>query len=90
MADNIKLVVTQEKFDEVFSIDDWFNFDKLSQKEVYEKLLLFVSNEEGNALSVDDARALFKKIPKAEWSNIVIEFVEAVTNAFVNPMSGGS
>ena len=35
--DKVKLVVTQEKFDKNFSIDDWFNFDKLSQKEVYDK-----------------------------------------------------
>ena len=88
--DKVKLVVTQEKFDRNFSIDDWFNFDKLSQKEVYEKLLLFVTDEEGNELSVEDARAVFKSIPKAEWLEVVTEFVKAVNDAFVNPTNGSS
>lgn len=88
--DKVKLVVTQEKFDRNFSIDDWFNFDKLSQKEVYEKLLLFVTDEEGNELSVEDARAVFKTIPKREWIEVVTEFVRAVNQAFVNPTNGSS
>jgi len=88
--DKVKLVVTQEKFDRNFSIDDWFNFDKLSQKEVYEKLLLFVTDEEGKELSVDEARAVFKSIPKAEWLEVVTEFVKAVNDAFVNPTNGSS
>ncbi len=88
--DKVKLVVTQEKFDRNFSIDDWFNFDKLSQKEVYEKLLLFVTDEEGKELSVDEARAVFKSIPKAEWLEVVTEFVKAVNDAFVNPTKGSS
>lgn len=88
--DKVKLVVTQEKFDRNFSIDDWFNFDKLSQKEVYEKLLLFVTDEEGNELSVEDARAVFKTIPKVEWIEVVTEFVKAVNDAFVNPTNGSS
>ena len=88
--DKVKLVVTQEKFDRNFSIDDWFNFDKLLQKEVYEKLLLFVTDEEGNELSVEDARAVFKTIPKVEWIEVVTEFVKAVNDAFVNPTNGSS
>lgn len=88
--DKVKLVVTQEKFDRNLSIDDWFNFDKLSQKEVYEKLLLFVTDEEGNELSVEDARAVFKTIPKVEWIEVVTEFVKAVNDAFVNPTNGSS
>ena len=88
--DKVKLVVTQEKFDASFSIDDWFNFEKLSQKEVYDKLLLFVTDEAGNDLSVDEARAVFKGIPKAEWRAVATEFVKAVNLAFVNPTSGSS
>ena len=88
--DKVKLVVTQEKFDRNFSIDDWFNFDKLSQKEVYEKLLLFVTDEDGKELSVDEARAIFKEVPKAEWREVATEFVKAVNLAFVNPMNGSS
>lgn len=86
--DKVKLVVTQEKFDKNFSIDDWFNFDKLSQKEVYEKLLLFVTDEEGKELSVDEARAVFKSVPKSEWIEVVTEFMKAVNDAFVNPTNG--
>lgn len=88
--DKVKLVVTQEKFDKNFSIDDWFNFDKLTQKEVYEKLLLFVTDADGRELSVDEARAVFKGIPKGEWLEVVTEFVKAVNDAFVNPTKGSS
>jgi hypothetical protein len=87
---NVKLVVTQEKFDANFSIDDWFNFDKLSQKEVYDKLLLFVTDEDGKELSVDEARAIFKSVPKAEWLEVVTAFIKAVNEAFVNPTNGSS
>jgi len=66
--DKVKLVVTQEKFDRNFSIDDWFNFDKLSQKEVYEKMLLFVTDEEGNELSVEDARRCSRPSRKGSGS----------------------
>lgn len=90
MADKINIVVTQDKFDECFSIDDWFNFDKMSQREVYEKLLLFAADEDGKELTADEARAVFKTIPKKEWIDYVTQFVKAVNDAFVNPTSGSS
>lgn len=87
--DKVKLVVTQEKFGQIFSIDDWFNFEKLSQKEVYDKMLLFVTDDNGNAVSVEEARDKFKEIPGNEWVGYVKEFVKAVNDAFVNPTNGG-
>jgi hypothetical protein len=90
MTDKIKIVVTQEKFDEIFSIDDWFNFDKMPQKEVYGLMLQFVADEAGNALSIEDARKQFKKVPKSEWIECISDFVKAIEDAFVNPTSGSS
>jgi hypothetical protein len=86
----IKLLVTQEKFGQVFSIDDWFNFDSLSQKEAYEKMLMFVVDENEKPVTIDEARAMFKKIPGNEWVDYLTAFMKAVNQAFVNPTNGGS
>jgi hypothetical protein len=90
MTDKIKILVTQEKFDEHFSIDDWFHFSDLTQRELYEKLLLFVVDEEGNPVTVEEARAMFKKVPKKEWLEYIASFMTGVKDAFVNPTNGGS
>jgi len=86
----VKIKVTQEKFDEYFSIDEWFNFSKLSNAEMYEKMLLFVVDDNGEPVTVEDARKLFKKVPKKEWADYVANFFTAVKDAFVSPTSGGS
>lgn len=86
----VKLLVTQEKFDEIFSIEDWLNFENLDSKQVYEKMLQFVVDDSGNYLSVEDARELFRKIPKKDWTEQLTAFVNAVSDAFVNPTNGGS
>lgn len=86
----VKLLVTAEKFDEVFSIEDWFNFSSLSNKEIYDKMLQFVADSEGNPVSVEDARKLFKEVPKKEWIDYVSSFVKSVSEAFVNPTNGSS
>ena len=90
MADKIKIIVTQEKFDENFSIDDWFNFSALTQKEIYDKILLFVADEEGNPVTVEQAREMFKGVPKREWLEYITAFMTAVKDAFVNPTNGSS
>ena len=89
MAD-IKIVVTQKGFDEFFSIDDWFNFSDLTQKEMYEKMLNFVVGEDGQPVAPEDARKLFKVVPKSDWGKYLTAFITAVNDAFVNPTSGGS
>jgi hypothetical protein len=88
--DNIKLVVTPASFDEHFSIDEWFNFSDLTQKEMYEKMLLFVVDAEGNSIDPVEARKLFRKVKKAEWGDYIIAFYKAVNDAFVNPTKGDS
>ena len=90
MDNKIKLLVTQEKFDEVFSIDDWFNFSKLPQDEAYKYMLNFVVNDAGEFATTDEARAMFKTVKKSEWIKYLAEFMKAVDNAFVNPTNGGS
>ncbi|MFA6270327.1 MAG: hypothetical protein WC657_03905 [Candidatus Paceibacterota bacterium] len=89
MDNKIKLLVTQEKFDEVFSIDDWFNFSKLTQNEIYNKMILFVVNENDEPVTIDEARAMFKKVKKVEWLKYIAAFVKAISDAFVNPTNGG-
>ena len=91
MTDEIKITlkVTPESFDEHFSIDDWLNLGDMSNKDVYDRMLHFVVNENGEYLSVEDARKLFKKIPKKEWNEHVSNFYQSITEAFVSPTSGG-
>lgn len=87
---DIKLKVTREKFDEFFSVDDWFNFDELTNKEIYERMLNFVVDDEGKDLPVDEARKLFKTVKKKEWSEYITAFYKAVGDAFVSPTNGGN
>jgi hypothetical protein len=87
---NIKIKVTPEKFDEHFSIDDWFNFDKLTNVELYNIILLFVVDDEGNEVPLDKARAMFKKVSKKEWPEYINAFYKAISDGFVSPTNGGS
>jgi hypothetical protein len=86
----MKILITREKFDNEFSIDEWFNLSELSNKQLYEKMLKFAADESGEPLTLDQAREAFRKIPKAEWGRMVGEFYQALRDAFVNPTSGGS
>ena len=87
---DIKLKVTREKFDEFFSVDDWFNLDSLTNKEIYERMLNFVVDADGKELTPDEARQLFKQVKKKEWLEYVGAFYKAVGDAFVSPMNGGN
>lgn len=89
MDNKIKLLVTQEKFDENFSIDEWFNFSSIPNNELYNKMLMFVVNEKEESVSIEEARAMFKKVKKSEWVEYVTAFMKAISDAFVNPTSGG-
>ena len=86
----VRIKVTQEKFDKHFSIDDWFNFNTMSNAEMYNKMILFVTDDEGNEVSLEQARVMFKTVPKSEWPQYVLEFIKSVRDAFVSPTSGGS
>lgn len=83
----IKLVVTQERFEEIVSIDDAMNFFELKNKEVYEYMCHFVFEEE-HYLEYKEARKKFKSIPLKELEKYISAFVKAVGNAFVNPTNG--
>jgi len=89
MDNKIKLLVTQEKFDEYFSIDDWFHFGEMTNAELYNVMLKFVVDENEQPVSVEDARKMFKTVKKGEWLDYVTVFMKAVSEAFVNPTSGG-
>lgn len=88
--DKIKLLVTQKKFDELFSIDDWFHFSDLTNLELYEVMLKFVVDENEQPLPIEDARKLFKGVKKSEWLDYVTAFMKAINEAFVNPTNGSS
>lgn len=89
MDNKIKLLVTQEKFDENFSIDEWINFSSLTNRELYNKMLLFVVNEKDEPVTIEQAREMFKKIKKSEWIPYLADFMKAIDEAYVNPTNGG-
>jgi hypothetical protein len=86
----IKIKVTQERFEEVVSIDDEMHFGELSKKEIYDYMLQFCVNGDDTYLPVEDARKLFKKIPAKELSEYVTKFFKSVSDAFVNPTNGAT
>lgn len=86
----IKFVVTQDKFDEFVSIDDWLNFTNLPSNKVYNYMLEFVVGENDEPLSKEDARKLFETIKKKEWFEYFAAFVKKINEAFINPTNGGS
>ena len=87
---DVVLKVTQESFDANFSIDEWFNFFTLTNGEMYEKMLKFVVDVDGNYVDRDTARKMFRAVPKLEWLEYVTRFQKGVVDAFVNPTNGGS
>jgi hypothetical protein len=84
----IKIVVTQEKFDELFSIEAWLNFGQLTNQEAYALMLKFVVDDEGKPCEEAQAREMFKTVPKKEWGKYLADFMRLVNEAFVNPTSG--
>lgn len=91
MSDDVTIIIkiTPEGFDEHFSIDEWLNLGDMTNKDVYDKMLHFVVDANGQAVSVDEARALFRKIPKKDWPVYIGKFYQAVADAFVSPTNGG-
>jgi hypothetical protein len=90
MGELIRLVVTRQGFDDVFSIEDWFNFGDLTNLELYNYMLHFVVDEKGQPVSEVEARKLFKGTKKAEWTQYVADFRKAIQDGFVPKESGSS
>ena len=84
----IQIKVTRERYEDIVSIDDDIHFFEMTNKDAYDYLVQFVIDAEGKYLSVEDARALFKKIPRKELNAYVKTFIESITDAFVNPTNG--
>jgi hypothetical protein len=86
--DEIRIKVTRERYEEVISIDDDMNFLELTNIEAYNYMTQFCLNGDDNSyLSQQDARKLFKQIPRKEFTKYVTEFIKSVGDAFVNPPS---
>jgi N-dimethylarginine dimethylaminohydrolase len=88
MSDEIKIVVTQDRFEEIVSIEDSMYFLNITKKEAYDYMCNFVMNGENTYLSIEDAKKRFKKIPSKELNTYVSKFLKAVNDAFVNPTKG--
>ena len=86
----IKIVVTKERYNEVMSIEDGFFLFDSTDKEVYLKMCEFVVNDEGQYIGVDAARKLFKGIPRKELSTYIMDFLRAISEAFVPPTNGAA
>lgn len=84
----IKIYVTRERYEEIFSIDDDLRFFELTNREAYDYMSQFCVGENGDYLSQAEARKIFKKIPRKEFGNYLREFIKAVGEAFVNPPNG--
>lgn len=87
---DIKIKITIAGFNEHFGIDEWFYLSELTNKDIYEKMLNFIVDENDQPVSVEAARKLFKKVKKSEWKEYVDAFYQAISDAFVSPTSGGS
>ena len=86
---NVKILVTLEKFDEFFSIEEWFSFSNMNNIEMYEKMILFVVDENDQPVTPETARQLFKQVKRKEWQNYIVQFMKAINDAFVSPTNGG-
>ncbi len=86
----IKLMVTREQFNKVMDIDTGFYLLDCTDKEVYDKMLEFVVDDEGKYVGRDRARKLFKNVPRGELGSYIREFVKGIGDAFVNPTNDGS
>lgn len=86
MTINIK--VTRERYEEVVSIDDDMHFMELTNKQAYEYMTQFVVNENGEYLSQDEARKLFKQVKRKDFTDYVVQFIKAVGESFVPPQNG--
>ena len=72
------------------SIEDGFFLFDSTDKEVYLKMCEFVVNDEGQYIGVDAARKLFKGIPRKELSTDIMDFLRAISEAFVPPTNGAA
>lgn len=87
---DIKIVVTQDKFSEILGIDEYMNLDEVSHKRLYEIMLNFVVDESGQYVDTETARGLFRNVKLKEFPEYIAAFYKAISDAFVNPTSGGS
>lgn len=86
---DLKFKVTMEKINQHLSTDDFFHYYEMTKKEMYEFMTNFLVDENGEYLTVEQARKVFKKIPLGEWPEYVAQFRKAVGDAFVSPTNGG-
>lgn len=84
----IRIRVDIEKFEDIVSVEDSMNFLNLTNREVYEYMIQFVLDEKDKYIPVENARKLFKKIPRKELGDYILKFMKAINEAYVSPTSG--
>lgn len=84
----IKIVVTHEKYNKIFSVDDIFFPGEIPVRELYMKMIQCVVGDDGEYLPVEQARAKFKGVPAPELNEYIRAFYKAVTDGLVNPTKG--
>jgi hypothetical protein len=87
---DIKIKVTRERYDEVMSIDDGFFLQEMTDKEAYLKMCEFVVNEDGEYIGTQEARKLFKGVPRKDLGEYIAAFLKAIGDAFVPPTNGAA
>ena len=84
----IDFKITKDQADDEFSIEEWYGFQNAI--ELYEKMLKFCVDEAGKPVDEADARKFFKGRKKKEFAAYRDKFMKAVTDALINPTSGGN
>lgn len=84
----IQIKVTRARYEEVVSIEDDMHFGEMTNRQAYEYITQFVVNEQGQFISQEEARKLFKKVPRKELTNYIKQFMQAILDSYVNPTNG--
>lgn len=83
----IVIKVTRERYEEVVSIEDDMHLSELTNRDAYNYITQFVSDGNGTYLSQEEARKLFKNVPRKDFEKYVTQFFNSLRDAFVNPQN---
>lgn len=85
---DILIKVTRERYEEVVSVDDDMHLFELSDRAAYDYMVQFVIGDDGQYVSPEAARALFKQVPRKELGKYITAFVLAIRDAYVPKANG--
>jgi len=91
----IKIVVDTKRLLDLVSPDEYFGLfgmagASMSTAEIYALLLNFVVDENGIAVTTDEARKLIRaNVKMSDFAQLTNDFRAAIINALANPTNGG-